>query len=120
VKIEHLTSSKFVAQIGKPRAITGQFLPSAKGLNLSKGKFLGAVTRPKTGGAEFDYPLDQSRQAWCHLRFPSLLIDKRGVQLPVRSLWLDMHINQEPLRLRTPPRALDGSIDVFVNAAMAK
>jgi hypothetical protein len=92
----------------------------AKGVNPPKGKFLGAVTRPKTNGTEFNYPLDQSGHARCHLRFPSLLINKWGVQLPIRPLRLDIHINQEPLHLRTPPRALKGSIDVVVNAVVMK
>jgi hypothetical protein len=89
-------------------------------VNLPKGKFLDTVIRPKTSGTEFSYPLDQSDQTRCHLRFPVLLMDKRGVQLLVHPLRLDIHINQEPLRLRTPPRALEGSIDVFVNAVMVK
>jgi hypothetical protein len=104
VKIEHFTNSRFVARIDKPWAVIGQFLATAKGVNPSKGKFLTAMTHPKTGGVEFSYPLDQSGQTWCHLRFSSLLIDKRGgVQLPVCPLRLNMHINQEPLRLRTLP-----------------
>jgi hypothetical protein len=92
VKIEHLTSSRFMAWIGKPRAVVGQFLLMAKGADPSKGKFLDTVTHPKTGGKEFSYPLDQSGQAWCHLRFSPLLIDKWGVQLPVCPLRVDMHI----------------------------
>jgi hypothetical protein len=85
---------------------------------LPKGKFLSAVTCQKTGDAMFSYPLDQSGQTRCPLWFPSLLIDKQGVQLSVRPLWLDMHINQEPLRLRTLQRAL--SVDVFINAVTMK
>jgi hypothetical protein len=60
VKIEHLTSSRFVPQIRKLRAVVGQFLPPAKGMSPPKGKFLGAVPHPKTGDAEFGYPIDQS------------------------------------------------------------
>jgi hypothetical protein len=93
--------------------------PDGQGANPPKGKFLNVVTRPKTGGKEFSYLLDQSGQARCHLWFSLLLIDKWGVQLHVRPLRLDMHINQKPLRLRTLPRALEGSINVFVNAVMA-
>jgi hypothetical protein len=110
VKIEHVTSSRFVAQIGKLRAVVGQFLPLAKRANPSKCKFLDAVTRPKIGGAEFSYLLDQSGQTRCHLWFPSLIIDK----------WGYVHIDQEPLRLRTLPRALEGSIDVLMNAVTVK
>jgi hypothetical protein len=62
VKIEHLTSSRFVARIDKPWAVVGQFLPMAKGVNPPKGKFLGVVTCLKTDSAEFSYPLDQSGQ----------------------------------------------------------
>jgi hypothetical protein len=67
-KIEHLTSSRFAARISKPRAVVGQFLPTVKGANMLKGKFLDAVTHPKTDVAEFSYPLDQSDQMRCHLR----------------------------------------------------
>jgi hypothetical protein len=31
-----------------------------------------------------------------------------------------MHIDQEPLRLRTPAQALEGSIDALMNAVAAK
>jgi hypothetical protein len=120
VKIEHLTSNWFTAWIRKPRVVVGQFLPTAEGANPSMGKFLDAVTHPKIDGAEFGYPLYQSDQARCHIRFPSLLIDKRGVQLLVHPLRLDMHINQESLRLRTLPQAPEGSINVFMNAVMTK
>jgi hypothetical protein len=58
-----------------------QSLPPAKGANPMKTEFLGAVIRPKTGGTELSYQLDQSGQARCHLRFPSLLIDEQGIQL---------------------------------------
>jgi hypothetical protein len=92
-----------MAQISKLWAVVGQFLPPTKGANSLEGKFLGVVTLMKTGGAEFGYPLDLSGQTRCHLQFPSLIIDKWRVELPVHPLWLDMHINQEPLRLRTPP-----------------
>jgi hypothetical protein len=60
VKIKHLTSSRFTTWIGKPWAIVSQSLLIAKGTNPPKSEFLGAVTCPKTGGAEFSYPLDQS------------------------------------------------------------
>jgi hypothetical protein len=87
VKIEHLTSNRFMAQIGKSRAVVGQFLPMAKGVDPPKGKFPHIVTCPKTSGVKFSYPLDQSGQVRCHLRFSSLLIDKRGggggVSLPL-------------------------------------
>jgi hypothetical protein len=78
VKIEHLTSSRFTAWIGKPRAVVSQYVLPTKGANPSKSEFLGTVTRPKIGGAELSYPLDQSGQAQCLLWFPSLLIDERG------------------------------------------
>jgi hypothetical protein len=78
MNIEHLTSNRFTAWIGKPRAVIGQFLLPAKGVNPPKGKLLDAVTRPNIGSAEFGYPLDQSGQTRCHLRFPSLIIDKWG------------------------------------------
>jgi hypothetical protein len=120
MEIEHLTSSRSATRIGMPQAVVSQSLSPAKGVNLPKSEFLSVVTRPKTDGVELNYPLDQSGQAWCHLRFPSLLIDERGVQLPVRPLRLNMHINQESLRPRTPLRALEGSIDVLVNAVAAK
>jgi hypothetical protein len=77
VRIERLTNSRFAALIGKSQAVISQSLLTAKGANLSKSEFLGAVTRPKTGSMKFTYPLDQSIQALCHLRFPSLLIDNR-------------------------------------------
>jgi hypothetical protein len=120
VKIEYLTSSRFVARIDKPRTVISQSLPMAKGVNPPKSEFLGAVTCSKTGGVKFNYPLDQSDQARCHPRFLSLLSDKRGVQLPVHPLRLNMHIDQEPLRLRTSLRALEGGINVLVNAVAAK
>jgi hypothetical protein len=44
VKIEHLTSIRFMAQIGEPWAVVGQFLPLAKGVNPPEGKFLGTMT----------------------------------------------------------------------------
>jgi hypothetical protein len=119
-KIEHLTSNRLAPWIGKPRAVISQSLPPAKGVNPLKSEFLNAVTRPKTDGTELSYPLDQSNQMWCHLRVPSFLIDERGVQLHVSPLRLNMHIDQEPLRLRTPPRALEGSIDVLMNAVEVK
>jgi hypothetical protein len=92
-------------QIGKPWVVVGQFLSQAKWVNSLKGKFLGAVACPKTDDVEFNHPFDQSGQARCHLQLPSLLIDKwgGGVQLHVHPLWLDMHINKEPFRLRTLP-----------------
>jgi hypothetical protein len=93
VKIEYLTSSRFMAQIGKPRVVISQSLPMAKGANPSKSEFLGVVTCPKTDDVEISYPLDQSEQARCHLRSPSILIDKRGVQLHVCPSRLNMHIN---------------------------
>jgi hypothetical protein len=92
----------------------------AKGANRSKSEFLGVVTRLKTVGVKFSYPLDQSGQTPCHLQFPSLLIDKWGVQLPVHPLRLNMHIDQEPLHLRTPPQALEGGIDILMNAVATK
>jgi hypothetical protein len=87
----------FMARIGKPRAVIGQSLLMANGANPPKGKFLDAVTRLKIGDAELSYPLDQSGQARCYLRFSLLFINKRGgggVQLHVRPLMLDMHLNQ--------------------------
>jgi hypothetical protein len=42
------------------------------------------------------------------------------VQLPVHPLRLNMHIDQEPLRLRTSLRALEGGINVLMNAVAAK
>jgi hypothetical protein len=86
MNIEHLTSNRFTAWIGKPWAVIGQFLLLAKGVNPPKGKLLDAVTRPNISSAEFGYPLDQSGQARCHLWFPSLIIDKWGVQLHVHPL----------------------------------
>jgi hypothetical protein len=53
VKIEHLTSSRFVARISKPWAIISQSLPTAKGVNLLKSEFLSAVTYLKIGSAKF-------------------------------------------------------------------
>jgi hypothetical protein len=120
VKIEHLTSSRFVAWISKPRAVISQSISLAKGVNSLNSEFLGAVTRSKTGGAELSNLLDQSGQARSHLQFPSLLIDEQGVQLPIHPMRLNMQIDQELLRLRTPPQDLEGSIDVFVNAVAAK
>jgi hypothetical protein len=43
-----------------------------------------------------------------------------GVQLSIRPLRFNMHINQESLRLRTPPQALEGSIDILVDAVVVK
>jgi hypothetical protein len=40
--------------------------------------------------------------------------------MPVHPLRLDMHINQKPPRQRTPPGALEGSIDVLLDAPMMK
>jgi hypothetical protein len=57
--------------------------PTGQGVNPPKSEFLGAVTCPKTDGAELSYLLDQSDQARCHLRFPSLLIDEHEVQVSV-------------------------------------
>jgi hypothetical protein len=120
VEIEHLTSSRFMPWIGKPQAVVSQSLPPDKGVNPPKSEFLGAVTHPKTGGVELSYPLDQSDHAQYHLWFPSLLIGEQGVQLHVHPLRLNMHIDQEPLQLRPPSRALKGSIDVLVNAVAVK
>jgi hypothetical protein len=78
VKIKHLTSSRFTAWIGKPLVVISQSLPLAKGVNSLNSEFLGAVTCLKTNGVEFSYPLDQSGQAQCRLRFPLLLIDDWG------------------------------------------
>jgi hypothetical protein len=51
------------------------------------------VTCLKTGVLEFSNPLDQSGHAWCHVLLSPLLINERGVQLPVRPLRPDMHID---------------------------
>jgi hypothetical protein len=100
VKIEHHSSSRFTARIGKPRAVVGQSLSTAKGANLPKGKFLDAVTRPKTGGVEFSYLLDQSGHMWCHLWLPqtggvefSYLLDQSGHMWC--HLWLPLLIIDE-------------------------
>jgi hypothetical protein len=57
------------------------------------GKFLDSMTPPKTDVMEFNYVLDQSGQARCHLWLSTLINDKRWEHMPIRPLRLDMHID---------------------------
>jgi hypothetical protein len=73
---EYLIRSGFIAWIGQPRAFESQFLPTDKGANPLKGKFLGAMTRLKTGVTEFSYPINQSGHLRCHLWLSPLIVDE--------------------------------------------
>jgi hypothetical protein len=100
--------------IGKMRAFICQFLPTVKRVNPPKCKLFEAVTRSKTGLAEFNYPIDQCLQAWCHLRFSPLINNHGREKMLVCTLGISVHINKEPLLGGTFPAALESGIQVLL------
>jgi hypothetical protein len=61
-----LTISGFAARIGQPRAIEGQLLPAAKGVNSLKMKLFDTVACLESMLTEFGHALDQSGQVAIH------------------------------------------------------
>jgi hypothetical protein len=92
----------------------------SKRANLSKSKFFGIMACPKTGITEFRRPFDQGSQTRCHLRLSPLIIDEWRKQMSVHPLRGNVYINQEPPSGGTPPRALEGGIDVVLLVAVTQ
>jgi hypothetical protein len=97
-------------------AFEGQFLPTAKGVNPSKGKLFDIVTCLKSGLVEFSHPLDQCLQARCHLRFVPLILNLRWKEMLVRPLGFGIYANMEPLSGGTFLAAPECSVQVFLLA----
>jgi hypothetical protein len=87
-------------------------------VNLLKSELFGVVACLKTSVAEFNHPLDQSSQARCQFLLSPLVVNERWEQRFVCPLRSNMHINQEPPLGRTPPRTLEGGIDIFLSTAV--
>jgi hypothetical protein len=111
-RAKDLTSSRLAAWIVEPRAFICQLIPAIEKANSSKSKFFDPVACPKTGVTKFSHPFDQSGQAWCHLQLSPLVINERRKQMSVCLLRGNTHINQKLPLGRTPPGALESSIDV--------
>jgi hypothetical protein len=56
--VQDFASWRIVVWIGKPRALEGQFLPTAKWIDPPKSKVFNAMTHLKSDLMEFIHPLD--------------------------------------------------------------
>jgi hypothetical protein len=56
--VQDFASWRIVVWIGKPRALEGQFLPTAKWTDPPKSKVFNAMTHLKSDLMEFIHPLD--------------------------------------------------------------